>query len=197
MTKARWAPGIGDPTIGGWITVIVYLIAFLFCLRIGLRAARRAPWEGGIVGGWCSLAALLFFLCINKQLDLQSLFTQVVRDHSLAHGWYADRHYYQIRFIAGLGLLCFVATLFIAASALRAKSFWTRIVALGTALLLGFIVLRAFSFHMVDQRLPATIYGLRYNWIAELTPLTLIILAAWRTGRRHKDQGEEKEPLLA
>jgi hypothetical protein len=184
MSTERWSPGIGDPTWVGWFTVFAYFVAFLLCLRVGLKAAQETPWPRRTVAAWCSLAALLLFLCINKQLDLQSLLTQTVRDHALAHGWHPARRYYQIRFMAGLALGSVIAAVLLMISAFRARSLWTRVACLGTILLMAWILLRASSFHLVDQRLAFKFWSMNYNWIAELTPIAMISLAAWRTRRR-------------
>jgi len=33
VENGKWIPGIGDPTIIGWITVAVYFIVALICLK--------------------------------------------------------------------------------------------------------------------------------------------------------------------
>jgi hypothetical protein len=147
------------------------------------------------VATWCSLAALLLFLCINKQLDLQSLFTQIVRDHSLAHGWHSVRRYYQIRFMAGLALISVIAALLLMISAIRAQSLWTRIACLGTILLLAWLLLRASSFHEIDKRLALKFWTMNFNWIAELVPIAMISLAAWQTRRRRTRLQRKRPPL--
>jgi hypothetical protein len=195
--RERWVVGLGDPSIVGWFIVFAYFVAFLLCLRVGLKAAQETPWPRRTVASWCSLAALLLFLCINKQLDLQSLLTQIVRDHSLAHGWHSVRRYYQIRFMAGLGLLSVVAALLLMLSAIRARSLWTRVACFGTILLMAWILLRASSFHLVDQRLAVKFWSMNYNWIAELTPIFMICIAAWRTRRRRIVRQENRTPLTS
>jgi hypothetical protein len=195
MNVERWSPGIGDPTIVGWFTVFAYLVASVLCLRVGLKAAQETPWPRRTVATWCSLAALLLFLCINKQLDLQSLFTQIVRDHSLAHGWHSVRRYYQIRFMAGLALISVIAALLLMISAIRAQSLWTRIACLGTILLLAWLLLRASSFHEIDKRLALKFWTMNFNWIAELVPIAMISLAAWQTRRRRTRLQRKRPPL--
>ena len=41
-------------------------------------------------------------LGINKQLDLQSLLTQLLRDAAQFQGWYADRRHYQFAFVVAI-----------------------------------------------------------------------------------------------
>ena len=64
----NWKPGIGDPTIGGWITVVLYLLAMISCwmtARSGIKEQRI----------WTAISILFLGLGINKQLDLQSALT--------------------------------------------------------------------------------------------------------------------------
>src|SRR5580693_6074196 len=84
----RWKPGIGDPTVMGWVTVAAYFVAVIGCflaawrepLPDGTRRPRSRPSKF-----WLALAALMVALGINKQLDLQSLATQIGRD--AIRGW--------------------------------------------------------------------------------------------------------------
>ena len=48
---------------------------------------------------------LVCALGVNKQLDLQTLFTQLARDLAMAQGWYEERRRYQVAFIIAIGLL--------------------------------------------------------------------------------------------
>ena len=47
MTHFNWTPGIGDPTIGGWVTVALYLLASGSCWISAqkLRAGRYPEVE--------------------------------------------------------------------------------------------------------------------------------------------------------
>ena len=66
-----WKPGIGDPTVYGWLAAAAYALGALLCWR----ASRRAPARERKF--WLIAMALLAFLAINKQLDLQTLFAGV------------------------------------------------------------------------------------------------------------------------
>jgi hypothetical protein len=180
--SGRWSPGIGDPTLMGWITVLAYGLAAFFCLRICLQQNCRSNREHF---GWLGLAALMAVLCINKQLDLQSLFTQVAREFARADGWYADRRLYQARFIQGFALVGGLGGSAILIFAARAHNVWARVAALGAVLIVGFVIVRAASFHHIDVFLRTPLIGLRYNWIFELTPIGLIILAAWKSASKY------------
>ena len=104
-----WRPGIGDPTIGGWITVALYFLACLSCCRTMvaiLSPGTTRQFDGFI---WRGIAVMFFFLGINKQLDLQSAFTEIGRMIAASEGWYGERRTVQFYFIIGAAALCAVA----------------------------------------------------------------------------------------
>src|SRR5262249_60045186 len=51
---------------------------------------------------------------------------------------------------------------------------------LGMLFILGFVVIRAASFHHVDAFLAARLGGMKWNWILELGGITAVGLAALR-----------------
>ncbi len=176
MTAAQWTPGIGDPTIVGWLTVLAYLIAALLCWRAG----GRSRW-------WVALALFLLALAANKQLDLQSLFTAVARDAARAQGWYDARRGYQLAFFVGLAIAGTVGGIAALIAASRSRNPCARLAVIGTLLLSGFILVRVASFHHVDVLMRMRFAGARFYWILELAPIALIALAAGRSaalGRR-------------
>jgi hypothetical protein len=96
-SDGRWEAGIGDPTVIGWVTVAAYAVAALLSLRCARRAAEPLEFRF-----WAVLSVALVLLGINKQLDLQSLVTQVGRDLAFAQGWYENRRIVQAAFIGFL-----------------------------------------------------------------------------------------------
>jgi hypothetical protein len=182
MEGERWRPGIGDPTVLGWITVGAYLLAALGC---GL-AAWREPMSDGTRRPrsrpsrfWLGLAGLMFALGINKQLDLQSLATQIGRDLIRTRGLYTERRELQFGFIVAVALVCAVAlAAFLWAARRTFKSRWPAIA--GMLFILGFVVIRAASFHNVDALLAARLGGMKWNWILELGGIAVVALSALR-----------------
>ena len=81
-----WRPGIGDPTIGGWITVALYFIACVSCRRtmVTVLSPRSSEQFDGFI--WRGIAIMFFLLGINKQLDLQSAFTEIGRMIAASEG---------------------------------------------------------------------------------------------------------------
>jgi DNA-directed RNA polymerase subunit RPC12/RpoP len=172
--NGRWHAGIGDASIFGWITVVVYLFATFRCIV----KAKDSKKFGGNYQFWLYLGAFLLLLGINKQLDLQSWLTEVVKDSAHAHGWYAHRRPVQIAFIALLGLGMLIALLslrlFLASSWRHNKLTWVGIILLGT-----FILMRAASFHHFDIFINRPVLGLKFNVIFEIGAILLIILGTF------------------
>ena len=170
----RWHPGLGDPTVFGWLTVFVYLLAAWRCV-VRADASKKV---GGNFQLWLYLAGLLLFLAVNKQLDLQSWLTEIARDSAKAHSWYEQRRTVQMAFISLLGvgfvLALFGLRLFLANSWRHFKITW-----FGVTLLCVFILMRAASFHHFDIVISTDILGLKINVLLELSAIALIILGTF------------------
>ncbi|PPE65050.1 hypothetical protein [Caldimonas caldifontis] len=177
----RWTPGIGDPTVMGWLTVLAYLGAGGLAL-VNLQAARRTrlAWHY-----WAALAALMALLALNKQLDLQTWFTQFGRDLALSQGWYDNRRVVQVAFIlllagaaAGVSVLLW--------QQLRQSWRGYRLSAVGVAVLMTFIVIRAATFHHIDILLGWGLAGVNLNHLLELGAIGLIAAGAWQWRKFHR-----------
>lgn len=168
---------IGDPSAMGWLTVAGYFAAALLCLR----ASRRA--NQGELRPWLGMGLCLLVLGVNKQLDLQSLFTQIARDHALAHGWYPERAYYQRLFVTGLAVVGSAALILLHLH-LRRRPWPIRAAMLGFTLLALFVAGRAASFHHVDQFIRTEFLSLRWSWILELGGI-LVVAASALAARTH------------
>lgn len=173
-----WSPGIGDPTFIGWLTVGFYVWAAWLCLQVirleydlklGLAPTERQLWRMLVVG--------LVLLGINKQLDLQTALTEIGRKIARYQGWYEARREIQAEFIGLIGLLAIVMCSLFAFLAHRAPMA-TRVALVGSVLLLAFVVVRAVSFHHVDQFIRHSVAGIRMNWILEIGGLLVIGIGA-------------------
>jgi len=184
MVNGRWEPGIGDPTVLGWVTVAAYLAAALFAFRRALTVGTRTAGSerAGRLLLWWGLVALLLLLGINKQLDLQSWFTSVGRDLARSQGWYERRSGVQLAFIAGISAAALGG---LAGSAWAIRRSWRRdgLAFTGAVFLVAFIVVRAASFHNIDRFLGFSPGGVRMNWILELGGIALILAGTVRAGR--------------
>jgi len=175
-----WQPGIGDATPMGWITVAGYALASWSCWRAG-----RAPADMQADGAkhfWWLLTLGLAALGVNKQLDLQTWLTETGRQLARAQGWYGQRHVVQIGFIFAVAAAGVAAALamFRLAWPLSPGRFWAGV---GLIFLLAFVLMRASSFEHVDAFLASTAFGLRWNWILELSGIGAVAAGAWREWR--------------
>ncbi|MCU0777115.1 MAG: hypothetical protein MUF86_05540 [Akkermansiaceae bacterium] len=182
----RWRPTIGDPSLMGWLTVAAYGLAAIIAFFAARRAGRAPGLATGSRATWLMVSALMTFLCLNKQLDLQSLFTDIGRVVAYQQGWYEDRREFQKWFVMGaLGASCLTALVTI----IVFHRFWRNhfLLAFGLAFMITFIGVRAISFHHVDAFLGSRVAGAKMNWVLELGGIALVMIAAirdWRYPRR-------------
>ena len=160
-----------------------HLIPFLLALLGRRRRLSALPDDTRIGALWLGLALVLLLLGINKQLDLQTAFTETGRIVSHAEGWYAHRRPIQVGFIlcvAMAGAWGFGAVLLLA----RGRMQSLRGVLAGTVFLITFVAIRASSFHHVDRFLGYRLGDFKMNWILELGGISFICLGAYRNGVR-------------
>jgi hypothetical protein len=180
FSDLSWRPTIGDPSFMGWLTVAAYALGAALAALASSKLAgsddkihRREKWV------WAAVAVVMAVLCVNKQLDLQSLLTDIGRTLSRHEGWYEQRREFQKVFVVGV---LFASGVFGCWFIWRFREFWTghKLLAGGMLFLLTFIVVRAISFHRVDMFLGTRVIGVKMNWALELTGIFLISLAATR-----------------
>lgn len=174
-----WKPAIGDPSLMGWMTVGVYAVAAVLSFVVVARQPFPHVTRKTETRFWLLAAVALTLLCINKQLDLQSLLTASVRCMAKSQAWYQERRILQFAFIAGLvgiAAVGFVLCLLSLRNTLRR----TALPLLGLSFVALFVVIRAASFHHVDQLINSRILFMRMNWVLELPgPLLVIASALW------------------
>jgi hypothetical protein len=180
VTHFGWTPRIGDPTIGGWITVVLYLLAAGSCWisarKLGLGDIGRSNERRA----WWAIFALFLALGINKELDLQTALTEAGRVLAHYQGWFEQRQVVQLAFIALVAIMCLIAAITLLLWTRSAPS-PTRLALIGTTIVLGFVLIRAASFHHVDQFIGQKILGLRWNWVLEMSGISLVLFASqWR-----------------
>src|SRR5436189_2876863 len=133
-----WHAGIGDPTVVGWVTVFAYFLAAI----LAFRAARSSalPQERKQKLFWFVLTAILIFLGINKQLDLQTWLTLTMRKLAIHEGIYEKRRILQAFFIVGVAV-CGIAGFWRMCRLVRNSSADVRLGLAGLFFLLVFIVI--------------------------------------------------------
>ncbi len=191
--EQRWTPGIGDPSLMGWVTVAVYFLVGICCLLV----RRIEPVKIDTIDNttndanarvyrkfWSILALSLFLLGVNKQLDLQSLFTQTGRDFALASGWYEHRKTVQKIFIGVFGLLAMGTSGWLIYR-FKDACHTIKIAVAGFSLLFAFVVIRAASFHNVDFLLRYQFAGVQFNWFMEIGTLIIVGFAAFNYRKKY------------
>jgi len=171
--KGQWRPAIGDPSFMGWFTVASY---FLCAVLSSILALTNQGIDRRSFLFWCFISLLMIMLGINKQLDLQSLFTEIWRLIARAQGWMYRRRIVQFWFIV------FFGTTAIAAFLLFVRTRWDlfrrfTLTFTGLFFLLCFIVIRAAGFHHFDEILGFRLFGAKMNWLLELTGIYTVFVA--------------------
>lgn len=169
----RWQPVIGDPTFLGWFTVMSYFM----CSMVSIYAAvLNRNDERKAFFFWLIIGVLLVGLGINKQLDLQSLLTEIGRQIARAEGWYPQRRIVQFTFIAAFSTTSLAMFIWFT---LAFRGLFRRFLPAfcGLYFLLGFVLIRAASFHHFDEVIQYDLHGIKMNWVLELAGIYVILLA--------------------
>ncbi len=191
FSQIYWRPRIGDPTFMGWLTVVAYGLTAILCFVAALKRTAAAAGAAAAEDAearrqrrmWMGVAVLMAFLCVNKQLDLQSLLTNVGRIIANRGGWYEQRRTIQFWFVVAVGLVSVAAFVFLVwktRSVFRGRT----LLLIGLSMLLLFVVMRAASFHHVGVFLGWRVVGLKLNWLLELGSIALVAVSAAQAARR-------------
>lgn len=186
FARIEWSPGIGDPSAIGWLTVLAYFLCAYFSFRV-LKYSDRV-FDPPIMRQkvlWLFITVAIGFLGINKQLDLQSLFTATARYLALEQGWYQDRRALQVAFIysiAALGLVFMLGLILVYKRVLKAHL----LAIIGLCSLVVFVVVRATSFHDMDSLIGRQVFGIYLNWLLELGGIALIAYNAIKLYERRR-----------
>jgi hypothetical protein len=172
LHQFNWTPSIGDPTVGGWITVILYFLAVISCW---LTARSSKSLDQKI---WYAISISFFALGVNKELDLQSALTEIGRMLAVEEGWYKQRETVQVYFIVAVALFCGWAVIALLVWA-RHSPLPTWLALVGATSVIGYVLIRAASFHHVDRFIGSTLLGFRWNWILEIGGIGVVLLASW------------------
>jgi hypothetical protein len=185
LSQIDWTPGIGDPTIVGWLTVLAYFVAFLFSVACAKQMGREMSNRDIAAERnlWWFIALALLLLGINKQLDLQTLLMEAGRMLARHEGWYEQRRRVQGVFIAGITCGGFFSLLIVWRTF---RTVWQNnwLTILGVIFLIGFVIVRAASFHHMDFVLDLHIAGIKISWIPELTGIFCILISSMMNLRR-------------
>jgi hypothetical protein len=182
MKSFNWSPGIGDPTLMGWLTVALYFSAAISCWITArkLHLEAQDADDAKELRAWRSMATAFLFLGVNKQLDLQTALTEMGRLAANSQGWYDQRQSVQVAFILVVAMICLVAAIILVRWAHKAPpSTWLALA--GSIMVIGYVLIRAASFHHIDRFIGEQILGFRWNWVLEMGGISVVLVAShWR-----------------
>jgi len=126
---------------------------------------------------------LLVLLGINELLDLQTLLTSVGRAYAKANGWYGQHRKVQYEFVVGLAIaaaLSGIAMLWFT----RRLHATVRIALVGLVFIGLFVLLRAASFHHLDDILGRGFPVFNWGSIQEMAGILIVAAAALLYSRK-------------
>lgn len=177
-----WRSSIAHADIADWVIVAAYVIA----ASLSARAARHAEAGSRDSMFWRIIAMLLVLLGINELLDLQTLLTVVGREHAKANGWYEDRRWVQYVFVLALGAAAVLAG--VALLRLIGRTHASVRLALAGLILIGlFVLLRAASFHHLNEILGRGAPEFSWGSVQEAAGILIVAIAAELYARRDKE----------
>jgi hypothetical protein len=180
VASFNWTPGIGDPTFVGWLTVVLYFATSISCWKLRYKIEPDGRRRSNEDLAWRFIAILFLALGINKQLDLQTAFTEAGRVVAHLQGWYEQRRPIQLDFIGLVAATCVTVAITLLIWMRRAP-IPTWLALMGTILVFGYVLIRAASFHHIDRFIGESILGLRWNQVIEISGISLVLIASqWR-----------------
>jgi phosphate/sulfate permease len=183
MTSFNGFPGIGQLSIVGWLTIILYFWAVFRCWII----VRELGWAADSIEkakelrGWRSMMAAFFALGVSKQFNLQAALSETGRAIARFQGWYGQRQSAQLAFVLVMALLSLIAAIVLVRWVRNAPvSTWLALAA--STMLIGYWVIRATSFHAFDRLVDdVRIGGIRLDSFLEIGGIVAVLVASyWR-----------------
>jgi hypothetical protein len=177
----QWKPRMGDPSLSGWVITIAYFCSFVLCITNGLlfRSSERRATSSQRARLWYIFSGIMLVFGVNKQLDLQTLLTQVGSRLSQAQGWYELRRAVQLLFIV---VLFVVFVLFIVYTLKKLRDNWRHftVTPFGILTVLVWVMVRAALMQHVDSIIFHTyVHGhRRVNHLIEFGGIVLTGLGA-------------------
>jgi hypothetical protein len=172
-----------DQTFLGWFTTGGYLAAAVLCALAS--QACVAGWRGRYTESrrlaffWGLITAGLALLAINKQLDLQTVLTDRLREQAERGGWYEHRRIVQALFVM-LAAATAAGTLWMLLRLLGPRWREHRLLLAGLVVLAGYLLLRVADIERVGEMAGLSLAAEGLRSVAEWTGLAMIAVAAWR-----------------
>jgi hypothetical protein len=169
----EWTGRFGDNDFLGWLITFCYVITVLASLHYIIILSRNQEPQKKTL--WICITVFLLILGINKQLDLQTLFTITGRAVASAEGWLEYRRiiqeYFAIGIFSCIGLLGIIVLWYVRKILVAS---WLEL--MGTSILLVFVLIRTASISHINKAMRLE-QGISHIHAIELLGL-LIILAA-------------------
>lgn len=153
------------------VRVAAYLLAAALCACAAMTGARSPARRRTHVAPWVLLAGLMVALGLAREVDLGPWVTAVGRHRAVIEGWYDDRRelqFWSVWAVAAATALTALVLLF----ALRRRSWPVAPAALAASCIVGFVLIRAISFHDLD----ALLYRRNYRGVLVNTGFELGLL---------------------
>lgn len=171
-----WQLGFGDPTLAGWLITLSYLIAFGICIQVvsahnNIFARKRSKQR--LL--WVIISLLMLFLALNKQLDLQTLLTDIGKSIFEKSALHEDRRKYQTLFVLSVASIFVIAIFAIFIELLTVLKKHLLAIA-GLGLIALFILYRAASIHHFADFFEYEILSFQFRDFVEISGIILIIL---------------------
>lgn len=167
-----WNPSFHDHSFLGWLITGSYfacaIMAAVFATFLNRLEEKKA------FHFWLLISTIMIVLGINKQLDLQTLFTEVGRQLSNAQAWYDQRRVVQFLFIMVLSAAILTAFIWFAVTF---RDLFRRFVFAfcGLFFLLSYMIMRAAAFHHFGEVIQYDIEGIQMKWVLELAGIYMIV----------------------
>jgi hypothetical protein len=164
--RLRWRFGARQLTIGGWLTVVLYIMAVVICWDAsGSTGLTAQEWKV-----WRSIALVFGGLGISKQLNLLTALTEFGRTAAHFGGWYHRRQIVQTEFVRGIVVSCAAITLTVIGWA-RTASWACWLAVIVTAVVLGFVLgtVRNLVFEAILMKFEGASNGYREGSIGSAT----------------------------
>lgn len=192
MQFSDYLSSIEHADLADWVTVAAYLMAAMISATAASKASLRRERRDHIF--WRATAILMIFLGINELLDLQTLLTVIGRANAEAYGWYAIHRTVQYYFVAGLAVFAAftgIAVLWLT----RGTHIAVRIALIGLGFIGLFILLRAASFHHLDELLGQGFRAFSLWMMQELLGIFIVAGAAWLYCRKASGTKGRGDPV--
>ena len=177
----RMQSSIADADMADWVTVAAYLLAAMLSARAARHAGIGCQADDRLF--WRATALVLVLLAVNELLDLQALLTALGRAHAKANGWYGEHRRAQYAFVVALGgaaLIAGAGLLWLT----RRMHVTVRLALVGLASIGLFILVRAASFHHLDEVLGRGWQRFKLGSIQEMAGILIVAAAAALYARR-------------